>query len=70
MMWKKLRTLAFVTSIASIVVLMASCQEPPMDGGSNGEFCEDESDCVEGEVCVFDSAEGGTVCRDGSLFGL
>lgn len=49
---------------------LASCQTPanPIDEGD--EFCEDETDCADGEVCVFDSGFNGTVCRDGALFGL
>ncbi|HNO80039.1 MAG TPA: hypothetical protein PKN33_18475 [Phycisphaerae bacterium] len=72
MTWKKLRGLVLVLAMGSMVGLLASCQAPS-DGdnnGSDGRFCTDEADCEEGEVCVFDSGEGGTVCRDGSLFGL
>ncbi len=69
MIWKKLRGLVLVLAMGSMVGLLASCQEPS-DGESDAMFCTDETDCEEGEVCVFDSAEGGTVCRDGSLFGL
>ncbi|GJM23686.1 MAG: hypothetical protein DHS20C16_01010 [Phycisphaerae bacterium] len=70
MMWRKLRAWTLMFVAGSVVLLMASCQAPQDEGGSSADSCVDETDCAEGEVCVFDSAENGLVCRDGALFGL
>lgn len=48
--------------LAAIVI--AGC------GAPGGGECNDAGDCDGDEVCVFDSAAGGNVCRNASDFGL
>lgn len=70
MAMKRFRSALAMLLLAGWLCPLTSCQAPPNTNEPDGGFCEDETNCAEGEVCVFDSEFNGTVCKDGALFGL